>query len=103
MDHGSHAAHAPADLIAHLLSAAEDDGFEGLIRRVAKDVHQSLLLLESPAHLNRLRDVFIRHECVGIADVDLDRVREDRGGDAHDRAWPRRGEEQSLALRRRSR
>ena len=99
VDHRAHAAHASPNLVAHLLGAAEHDRLERLRGRVAKHLHQALLLLEPAAHLHDLRDVLVGDEGVGVADVDLDGVGEDGGRDAHHRPWPRRGEKQRLSLR----
>mmetsp|Transcript_1893 Transcript_1893/g.6208 ORF Transcript_1893/g.6208 Transcript_1893/m.6208 type:complete len:327 (-) Transcript_1893:977-1957(-) len=103
VDHRAHPAHAASDLIAHAFRAAKHDRLERLRGRVPKHFHQSLLLLEPAAYFDHLRDVLVRHERVRVADVDLDRVREDRRRDAHHSLGPGGGEEERLPRRRRPR
>ena len=97
VNHGAHAPHGPPNLVAHALRSAEDDRLQRLCGRVTQHLHQTRLLLESPAHLHHLRDVLVRHQRIGVADVHLDRVGQDRRRDPHHCPGPRGGEEQRLS------
>ena len=102
MNDASQVADGAANLVAHALGGAEHERLERVaaFRRVVENVHQSLLLFETGANFNRLRNVLVGDELVRLANVDLNRVGQNRRGDANHRLWPRGGEEESLSIDR---